>query len=176
MASIQTLSDADRRVIARWAIACAERVLPLFHADADASRAIEDAVARTQAYGGGQGGTADAIAKRMVAVKAAGAATTPAGAAAARSIAQAAAVPHMAAHALGAAAYAIKAVSLANLAQPDLVSNEITWQLAELTEAERAVLRQLPALGASSSGPLGPGLLANGILGSTIREIQTRIA
>ncbi|QDQ97182.1 hypothetical protein [Tomitella fengzijianii] len=28
MASIQTLSDSDRRVLARWALSCAERVLP----------------------------------------------------------------------------------------------------------------------------------------------------
>ena len=30
MASIQALSDSDRRTVARWALVCAERVVPLF--------------------------------------------------------------------------------------------------------------------------------------------------
>lgn len=54
MASIQTLSDSDRRVLARWALACAERVLPLFDADAAAHAEIRDAVDRTRAYGVGE--------------------------------------------------------------------------------------------------------------------------
>lgn len=175
MASIQTLSDADRRAVARWALACAERVLPLFEADEAAVREIRDAVARTRAYSAGQSSAADEIGKRMVGVKAARAATTPAGAAAARAVAQAAAVAHMGAHALGAAAYATKAVSLAAADRPELVQAEIRWQLAELSERERAALRLLPPLGSDPSGPLGEGLLSSGILGATIREIQARI-
>jgi len=108
----------------------------------------------------------------MVAVKAAGSAATPAGRAAARSVAQAAGVAHMGAHALGAAAYAVKAVSLAHPGKPEVVAQELRWQLEHLTTAERLVLRQLPALGADPSGPLGPGLLSTGILGETIRQIQ----
>lgn len=172
MVSIQTLSDGDRRMIARWAVACAERVLPLFEADAEASGAIDDAVARTRAYSRGQSTAAEEISKRMVAVKAANAATTPAGAAAARAVAQASAVAHMGAHALGAAAYAVKAVSLASPDQPEAAQEEIRWQLAHLDEGERQVLRQLPPIGAEPGGPLGPGLLSRGMLGSTIREIQ----
>jgi len=86
MPSIQTLSDAQRRLLARWAADCAERVLPLFDAD------------------------------------------------------------------------------------------EIDWQTRHLGECERSALQQLPPLGADSSGPLGPGLLSRGILGSTIREIQAQIS
>ncbi len=108
MASIQTLSDSNRRAVARWALACAERVLPLFDADEAAKEEIRDAVVRTHAYGAREGITADEISQRLVAVKAAKAATTPARAAAARAVAQAAAVAHMGAHALGAAAYAAK--------------------------------------------------------------------
>ncbi|ETA07287.1 hypothetical protein V525_07985 [Gordonia alkanivorans CGMCC 6845] len=175
MASMQTLSDSDRRLLARWALECAERVLPLFDADTSAQAEIRDAVARTRAYSAGEGSTAEEISKRLVAVKAAKAATTPAGAAAARAVAQASAVAHMGAHALGAAAYAVKAVSLANKDQPELVADEIRWQLTQLTDRERAALRLLPPLGADESGPLGPGLLSQGILGSTIREIQERI-
>ncbi|MGV9857259.1 hypothetical protein ACWDTD_01260 [Gordonia sp. NPDC003425] len=52
---------------------------------------------------------------------------------------------------------------------------EITWQLANLTDDERAALRRLPELGSDSSGPPGPGLLTRGVLGSTIREIRAQI-
>jgi len=175
MASIQTLSDSDRRAIARWAAACAERVVSLFAADVVAEGHIRNAVARTRAYSAGESTAAEEIGKRLVAVKAAGAATTPAGAAAGRSAAQAAAVAHMGAHAFGAAAYAVKSVSLAYADRPETVGEEIRWQLAELSERERSVLRLLPPVGTESSGPLGIGLLSRGILGSTIREIQARL-
>lgn len=154
---------------------CAERVLPLFDAEPSAHDQVRDALARARAYGGGEGSTADEIRKRFVAVKAAGAATTPAGAAAARSVAQAAAVAHMGAHALGAAAYAVKAVSLAHPTSPESVQEEIRWQLGHLTSDQRAALRLLPPLGTDSSGPLGPGLLTRGIVGSAIEEIQATI-
>jgi len=175
MASIQTLDDSDRRAVARWATVCAEHVLPLFDADAAAVAEIRDALARARAYGLGERGAADEIRKRMVAVKAANAATTPAGAAAARAVAQAAAVAHMGAHALGAAAYAVRAVSLANRDRPDVVRDEIRWQLAQLSDRERSALRLLPPLGSDSAGPLGKGLLSRGVLGATIREIQAEV-
>ncbi|WP_197501309.1 MULTISPECIES: putative immunity protein [Gordonia] len=175
MTSVQTLSETDRRLVARWAVACAERVLPLFEADDPARADIDDALARTRAYSAGHGTSAEEISKRMIAVKAAGAASTPAGAAAARSVAQASAVAHMGAHALGAAAYAVKAVALSSPGNQAAVDDEIRWQLAELTDEERAALRKLPTLGSDSAGPLGQGLLARGILGSTIRELQTNI-
>ena len=175
VASIQTLSDSERRTLARWALACAERVLPLFEADAAAEEELRDAVARTRAYSAGDSSAAEEIRKRLVAVKAANAATTPAGAAAARAVAQAAAVAHMGAHALGAAAYAAKAVSLANTDRPQAVEDEIRWQVSSLSEDERSALRLLPPLGTDSSGPLGAGLLSRGVLGRTIRAIQAQI-
>ncbi|WP_205054082.1 putative immunity protein [Arthrobacter luteolus] len=175
MASLQTLSDPDRRIAARWAVECAQHVLPLFEADALSKEQLFDALARAGAYSRGESTAADEIGKRLTAVKAAGAATTPAGAAAARSVAQAAAVAHMGAHALGAAAYAAKAVSLDNPGQPELVQEEIRWQLEQLTANEQAVLRLLPPLGSDASGPLGAGLLSSGILGAAIREIQVQI-
>ncbi|WP_161928189.1 putative immunity protein [Gordonia crocea] len=175
MVSVQTLSEDERRTVARWALACAERVVPLFDADADSRAQIRDAVERTRAYSAGEGVTAQEIRKRLVAATAAKAATTPAGAAAARSVAQASAVAHMGAHALGAAAYAAKAVALANPENPEAVADEIAWQMAQLADAERAILRQLPEVGTDSSGPLGPGLLATGQLGAAITELQARI-
>lgn len=175
MASAQTLSDSDRRILAGWAAVCANRVLPLFDGDPAASDQVRDALARTCRYSRGESGAAAEITKRMVAVKAAGAAATPAGAAAARAVAQAAAVAHMGAHALGAAAYAAKAVSLANGGHPEAVEEEVRWQLAQLSESERTALRRLPPLGTDAAGPLGQGLLSRGILGETIREIQARL-
>ncbi|MGB3696369.1 MAG: putative immunity protein [Gordonia sp. (in: high G+C Gram-positive bacteria)] len=175
MVSIQALSDADRRTLARWSAACAQRVVTLFDADDEAVGQVRDALARARAYGAGESDAATEIGKRMIAVRAAKSATTPAGAAAARAVAQASAVAHMGAHALGTAAYAVKAVSLANPDRPDCVCDEIAWQIAQLTDAEKEALRLLPPLGKDSSGPLGPGLLARGILGSTIREIQAAI-
>ncbi len=176
MASSQTLSDSDRRTVATWAADCAERVLPLFTAEAPDDDRVRDAIARTRAYGRGESTAAEEIRKRMVAVKAAGAATTPAGAAAARAAAQASAVAHMGAHALGAAAYAVKAVSLAHPTQPEAVLSEIDWQLERMSDEVRSALRLLPRLGDESGGPLGPGLLTRGILATAIREIQADLS
>lgn len=175
MPSTQTLSDADRRLVARWAATCAERVLPLFDGHPDAVGAVEDALTRTRVYGDGGSSAAEEISKRMVAVKAAKLATTPAGAAAARAVAQASAVAHMGAHALGAAGYAVKAVALADPRSPDAIAQEIRWQLDRLDQAQRAALRLLPPLGSDSSGPLGPGLLAGGVVGAAIRDIQAEV-
>ena len=81
----------------------------------------------------------------------------------------------MGAPALGAAAYAVKAVSLTHSDQPECVQEEIRWQVANLSGRERTALRLLPPLGADQSGPLGAGLLSRGVLGATIRQIQTHI-
>jgi hypothetical protein len=78
----------------------------------------------------------------------------------------------MGAHALGAAAYAANAAGLAAPDRPEAVRDEISWQLERITDQTRSVLRQLPLVGEDSAGPLGSGLLASGILGSIIREIQ----
>ncbi|ROZ93744.1 putative immunity protein [Gordonia sp. OPL2] len=175
MASDQTLSDVERRLLAGWAADCASRVLPLFEADPPADEQIRDALARARAYGDGESTAAEEIRKRMIAVKAAGAATTTAGAAAARSVGQAAAVAHMGAHAFGAAAYAVKAVSLANPQRPEAIEEEVSWQVAHARDDARAALRLLPPVGEGSGGPLGPGLLSRGLLGAVIRDLQTRI-
>ncbi len=42
--------------------------------------------------------------------------------------------------------------------------------------ASRAALRQLPPVGENSFDSLGPGLLASGLLGTIIRELQARLA
>lgn len=175
MVSAQTMSDDDRRAVARWAADCAEHVLALFDGDGAAREVVRDGIARTRAYADGQTTAGEQIKLRFVVGRAAKAATTKAGAAAARAAGQASGVAHMGAHALGAAAYAANAASLAAGARPGAMSDEIRWQLEHLDDHARAALGTLPALGEDSSGPLGPGLLTSGVLAEAIREIQADV-
>ncbi len=174
MRSPQTLSEADRRIVAIWAADCSERVLGIFEAAAPGERGPRDAIARARAFARGELDASLAIRRRFAGGACANEAISPAAAAAARAAGQAGAVAHMGAHALGAAAYAAKATGLAALDDADAVDREIQWQLDAMSSATRVALRQLPALGENRSGPLGPGLLASGQLGSIIRELQQR--
>lgn len=174
--SVQTLSEADRRLVAEWAAACAERVLPLFEAECPNDNRPRDAIARTWAFARGELDTAAEIRRRFGGGSAAGDATSHAAAAAARAAGQASAVCHMGAHALGAAAYAVKAASLAALDQPKAAEGEIRWQFARMAADVRAALRSLPPVGKDRSGPLGPGLLASGQMGKIISQLQAVIA
>jgi Zn-dependent M28 family amino/carboxypeptidase len=174
--SPQTLSEAERRIVAVWAADCAERVLGLFEAEAPGDIRPRDAIAKTRAFGRGELDVAEEIRRRFAGGDAARVARTPAAAAAARAAGQAAAVPHLGAHALGAATYAAKAVGLAAPARPEAVSEEIRWQLSSMSVEARTALRQLPPVGENRSGPLGPGLLASGLLGTIIRGLQAGLA
>lgn len=176
MTTPQGMTEADRRVVAVWAAECAERVLPLFEAEAPDDDRARDAIARARGFARGELSAAGEIRRRFVAGRAARNATSPAGVAAARAAAQAAGVAHMGAHALGAAAYAAKAVSLARPDDTDARAQEVRWQLARLSPEAAAALRGLPALGEDPAGPLGPGLLAAGTLGEVIREIQSHLS
>lgn len=180
MSSPQSLSETDRCLVAAWAADCAERVLTLFEAEAPDDDRPRDAIARARAFARGELDAAGEIRRRFVAGRAARAVSSPAAVSAARAAAQASGVAHMGAHALGAAAYAAKAAGLAAAAsasasanQDAAVAAEIAWQLANMSAEARIALRKLPPLGEDSAGPLGSGLLASGILGSTIREIQS---
>lgn len=176
MRSVQTLSEADRRRVAAWAADCAERVLGLFEAEAPADDRPRAAIARARAYARGELDTAEEIRRRFVGGVPAGEVTAPAAAAAARSAGQAVAVCHMGAHAFGAAAYAVRAAGLADPDRPEVVDDEIRWQLDHMTADVRAALRTLPPVGTDRSGPLGPGLLASGQLGVIIGELQAGLA
>jgi hypothetical protein len=170
--SVQTLSEAERRVVAAWAADCAERVLALFEAEAPRDSRPRDSIARTRAFARGELGVAAEIRRRFVGSGAARAVSTPAAASAARAAGQAAAVAHMGAHALGAAAYAAQAAGLASPDRPEAVREEIQWQLSNLSMAARDALRRLPPVGDDRSGPLGPGLLSLGQRGAIIRDLQ----
>jgi hypothetical protein len=169
------LSEGERRIVADWAADCAERVLRLFEAEAPKDPRPGNAIDRTRAFARGELDVAEEIRRRFVAGGAARDVGAPAAAAAARAAGQAAAIPHMGAHALGAAAYAAHAAALAAPDRPEASDEEIRWQLAHMPSAARAALRKLPPVGENRSGPLGPGLLASGALGRIIREIQTSV-
>jgi hypothetical protein len=174
--SPQTLSETDRRIVAAWAADCAERVLGLFETEAPGDRRPRDAIARARAFARGELDVAEQIRRRFVGNAAAQEVRTPAAVAAARAAGQAAAIPHMGAHALGAAAYAAKAAGLAAADRPGVISEEVRWQVARMSAEVRRALSQLPPVGENSAGPLGPGLLASGLLGTIVREIQTNLA
>lgn len=172
MSSPQTLSEADRRTVAAWAADCAERVVGLFESEAPNDSRPREAIGRARAFARGELDVAREIRRRFVGSGAARDVSGPAAVAAAKSAGQAAAVAHMGAHALGAAAYAAKAAGLATPDRPESVSEEVRWQLGHMSTAVRAALRQLPAVGENSSGPLGPGLLASGLLGTIVADLQ----
>lgn len=174
--SVQTLSESDRRLVAEWAAACAERVLWLFEAESPSDDRPRAAIARTRAFSRGELNTALEIRRRFGGGSAAREARSPAAAAAARAAGQASAICHMGAHALGAAAYAVKAASLAAPDQAKAGETEIRWQLEHMTAEVRAALLSLPPLSENRSGPLGPGLLASGQLGMIIRKLQAGLA
>ncbi|NQX03452.1 hypothetical protein HQQ82_01410 [Rathayibacter sp. VKM Ac-2856] len=174
MPSPQTLTEEDRRLVAAWAADCAERVLPLFEAEAPADGRARDGIARARAFSRGELAAAGEIRRRFEAGRSAQSATSPAAKAAAWSAGQASGVAHMGAHALGAAAYAAKAAELADPGRGGAA--EIAWQRAQMSAPVRSALRRLPLLGEDSAGPLGSGLLASGALGAAIRTLQEALA
>ncbi len=106
------LQDADHHLLALWAAACAQHVLPYFEAIQPHDDRPRRAIALARAWARGEVTMTEA---RTAAGFANAAARDLSGAArhAAYAAGQAAAVAHVAAHELGAAAYAIKAVRAA---------------------------------------------------------------
>jgi len=137
-----TLTDSDHRLLALWAAACAEHVLHLFESARPSDARPRQAIEQTRAWVSGEikmsqaraaGGHAMAAAREL-----SGAARHAAYAAGQ------AAVAHVAAHELGAAAYAIKA---ARAAAPEGGSEsesagrlECQWQREQLPKAIRELV------------------------------------
>lgn len=173
--SPQTLSLTDRRLVAAWGADCAERVLGVFEAEMPGDGRPRAAIIRTRAFARGELNVGEEIRQRFVDGGAAREARSPAAAAAAKAAGQAAAICHMGAHALGAAAYAVRAASLAAPDRPHAGADEMRWQLTTMSSGVRAALLTLPSIGDNRSGPLGPGLLARGEIGQIIRALQAAL-
>jgi hypothetical protein len=140
-----TLTDSDHHLLAAWAAACAEHVLPLFESAKPADSRPRHAIEQARAWARGEIPMSQA---RTAAGHAMAAARDLRGAArhAAYAAGQAAAVAHVAAHELGAAAYAIKAArAAAPEGAPDgegerTGRRECRWQRDQLPEAIRALV------------------------------------
>lgn len=129
------LEDADHHLLALWAADCAEHVLHLFERERPDDDRPRDAIQLARAWAGGEITMTDS---RTAAGNAMAAARDLRGAPrfAAYAAGQAAAVAHVAAHELGAAAYAIKAVRAsfpASEAEAEAAGRrECEWQRSRL--------------------------------------------
>lgn len=136
-----TLTDADHHLLALWAATCAEHVLGLFESerpdDPRPRQAIEHARAWTR-------GEVTMMTARAAGGHAMGAARDLRGAPrfAAYAAGQAACVAHVAAHDLGAAAYAIKAARAAVPADESAAAGrtECAWQRDQLPPPVRELV------------------------------------
>jgi hypothetical protein len=135
-----TLTDADHRLLALWAAACAEHVLPLFEAAQPSDPRPRAAIEKVRAWTAGEIRMSDS---RAAGGHAMAAARELKGAPrhAAHAAGQAAVVAHVAAHELGAAAYAIRAVRAAAPGTEAATAGrlECQWQRQQLP----AVIRDL---------------------------------
>jgi hypothetical protein len=136
-----TLTDDHHRLLADWALVCAEHVLHLFEEHQPGDCRPRDAIDAGRAWIRGDMRMGDA---RRVAFQANAAAREMADPAkfAALSAGQAAAVPHVAAHDLGAAAYAIRAAG-ASVAADDAAqarAREREWQREQIPAAVRELV------------------------------------
>ena len=133
-----TLTDEDHRLLAEWAAVCAEHVLPLFEAERPADRRVRDAIALGRAWIRGEVPMREAHQRAFVA-NAAGKGLPDPAKFAALAAGQSVAVAHVAAHELGAAAYAIRAVAASVPAGEAEAARlrERDWQREQLPHAIR---------------------------------------
>jgi hypothetical protein len=136
-----TLTDADHRLLALWAAACAEHVLALFESAQPGDPRPRQAIVAARAWVRGE---IPMMQARAAGGHAMGAARELRGAPrhAAYAAGQAGAVAHVAAHDLGAAAYAIKAAQAAAPAGQSQGAGrlECQWQRDQLPPEVRALV------------------------------------
>lgn len=133
-----TLTDADHHLLAEWAAECAEHVLHLFEDQRPADPRPRDALAVGRAWIRGEARVREAHQASFVA-NAAGRGLEDAARFAALAAGQAVAVAHVAAHDLGAAAYAIRAAA-ASVSGSEAESARVAerdWQRAQLPREVR---------------------------------------
>lgn len=136
-----TLTDADHQLLALWSATCAEHVLPLFEKVRPDDPRPCDAIEAARAWVRGE---LPMMKARAAGGHAMGAARDLKGAArfAAYAAGQAGAVAHVAAHDLGAAAYAIKAaMAAATIDRSEAAGRrECHWQRDQLPQAVRELV------------------------------------
>jgi hypothetical protein len=135
-----TLTDADHRLLALWAAACAEHVLHLFESAQPSDPRPRQAIGQIRAWARGEIRMSES---RAAGGHAMGAARVLRGPArhAAYAAGQAACVAHVAAHELGAAAYAIKAARAAAPECEEMAGRlECRWQRQQLPDAIRELV------------------------------------
>ena len=136
-----TLTDADHHLLALWAASCAEHVLDAFESARPDDLRPREAIAAGRAWARGDLAMMRA---RTAGGHAMGAARELRGAPrwAAYAAGQAACVAHVAAHDLGAAAYAIKAArATAHPGDEEAAGRlECRWQRAQLPDAVRVLV------------------------------------
>ena len=136
-----TLTDSDHRLLALWAATCAQHVLHLFEAAQPSDPRPRQAIEQIRAWARGESRMSQSRSSGGHAMAAARGLSGP-GRYAAFAAGQAAVVAHVAAHELGAAAYAIKA---ARAAAPGYEGDraghlECRWQREQLPEAIRELV------------------------------------
>ena len=133
-----TLTDVDHHLLALWAAVCAENVLDLFESVRPGDPRPREAIEHARAWGRGEVAMMQA---RAAGGNAMGAARDLRGPArfAAYAAGQAGAVAHVAAHELGAATYALKAVrAAAPQGQAEVAGRlECHWQREQLPDTIR---------------------------------------
>jgi hypothetical protein len=136
-----TLSDEHHHLLAEWALLAAEHVLPLFERESPDDDRPREAIAIGHAWIHGDATMREAHSAAFTA-NAAGRGLPDAARFAALAAGQAVAVAHVAAHDLGAAAYAIRAAraSAAPGAEDEAGSAERDWQRSRLPAAVRELV------------------------------------
>ncbi len=147
------LTEDDRRSVTRWAVACAERALPLFETEAPSDPRPREAVEAARAFALGERRTARLRTAAWSAYQAAREVGGPAAEAAARAAGSAAgapylhplATPHQLKHVLGPALYLARAHELAWGDDPGVGDDEVRWALGQVPPRVRAVVARMPA-------------------------------
>jgi hypothetical protein len=132
-----SLTDDDHRLLAEWSARCAEHVLHLFEREAPDDPRPRHAIDAGRAWIRGELRMEESRRAAFAANAAARELSDPAKFAA-LSAGQAAAVPHVAAHDLGAAAYAIRAAAAAAAAAAPAAASAAATSAAAPDHAEHA--------------------------------------
>ncbi|OCP00757.1 MULTISPECIES: putative immunity protein [unclassified Ensifer] len=146
------LTEDDLRQIARWAVDCAQRALPIFEAAVPGDTRPHEAVEAARAFAEGGPRTAHLrkaawgaqAAAREVADPAAKAAARAAIAAAGAAYTHPIETPHQINHVLGPAAYAIQALSLGAANEAATMEAELQWAVAAASPEIRRIVGKMP--------------------------------